>query len=155
MTEVVTNGELFDRAIATEELARHLYLQLSKKFGDIEEIKNVWLSMADDEEKHSKELQTVKEKLSEDILNSKADKKIIEKLVSIEYITRLVDINRVLTLRDAYELAHELESTEVNNLFLFLRIQFFPEDVKKEILINHLSSHTNKLQIIKPHIKRV
>jgi Lhr-like helicase len=49
------------------------------------------------------------------------------------------------TLDDAYELAHELEHSEVNAVFQFLATDFVPSEERTEYVVAAITRHQNKL----------
>ena len=55
---------------------------------------------------------------------------------------RLAD---VFTLNDAYETAHELETSEINTVFTFIMKKFLPWEKRKEFLNAEFKEHQDKL----------
>jgi hypothetical protein len=48
-------------------------------------------------------------------------------------------------LNDAYELAHELENSEVNSIFKFLTSELIPSDKQEEFIFSTIKQHQQKL----------
>lgn len=140
-----TLGELFKCSIDIEERAFNLYEQLSKLFSHVQEVSAFWDGLAIDELEHMKMLKDIYTSLTQEQLLSPADKEIWENVINIQFLLNKDLIGPINNLDDAYELAHELEFSEVNNIFKFLTIEVVPFEEQKKIVIANINRHQQKL----------
>lgn len=152
MPEIISNTDLFNRAIASEKLVQNFYLEMARKFNEEEEVKTIWKSLAEDEKKHAQVIEEIKDSLSQEVLNKLVDDSIVEKLVKIEKIRIREKIDKIDNLKDAYEFAHDVESSEINNLFTFITVKYFPDQIRKEFVLNEMTKHIDKLREIRFHL---
>jgi rubrerythrin len=140
-----TVGFLFRESARAEWQVRNLYLQFSDMFSHLPEVSNFWKDLAQDEEKHAKLLQTIQGNLSDNQLSQDADRDLMANIMQV-----LEDLGNVLpdsiyTLDDAYEVAHELEFSEINSVFKVLATEFVSDETRRETTLSHLGQHQRKL----------
>ena len=140
-----TFGELFDQAIKMENEAASIYTEFSRLFSHIPEISAFWQGMVDDEILHAKTLEDIRKSLTRQQLLSPADKDMWENVARIQRMLSKDFIGSIETLNDAYELAHNLEFSEVNAIFEFLASEFIPSQKRKEFIILQITQHLQKL----------
>lgn len=151
MVTDITIGEVLQKAISYEETSKHFYLELARKFSENEGAKEIFLEMSRDESMHKSELEGISAQLSETELQAKADESLIGMMESIDKIQMRTNLDKIQTIREAYEIAHEMEFTEINNLFLYLRLELIPEETRKEIIKSDITKHTKKIFELMPH----
>ena len=140
-----TMENLFQLAIKSEWNSRRFYIQFSRIFDHVPEVSHFWLTLANDEEQHAKTLQEIQDSLSKEILAQEADRKLIKNIMNILSDLSKISIDQVKNLDDAYEIAHEIETSEVNNVFRILTENFIADKNKKETIISDLLNHVEKL----------
>ncbi len=140
-----TIAELFKCAIDIEKRACNLYEQLSKLFSHVHEVSAFWDGLAIDELGHMKMLKDIYTSLTQEQLLSPADKEIWKNVIKIQYLLNKDLIGPINSLNDAYELAHEVEFSEVNNIFKFLTIEVVPFEERKNLVIANINQHQQKL----------
>ena len=140
-----TIESLFEHAIEIEYKAAHLYEKLSKLFSHVEGLSDFWDELVNDEKQHATTLQEVKKQLTPEQLLTHSDKEIWANIASLQRLLSKDLVGAIKTLDDAYELAHELEFSEVNAIFKFLTVGFIPSDARKKHVNSHIQEHQQKL----------
>jgi rubrerythrin len=141
----VTVNEAFEAAIGAEKAAEEFFHGLEAKFSHNEEVAQLWDEYAEDEAMHTKWLEALKSKLSQDELSKLIDESTIHLLESIARISVEKALESIHDLEDAYELVNEIESGETNAIFRFL-LDNFETDVKmRDFLRKQLNEHVGKL----------
>ncbi len=140
-----TVNYVFQQAIKCEWKARRLYILFSKMFEDIPKVSAFWIELAKDEENHAKTLIQIHGTISNQQLNEEADKELMENIRKVLSLVRKISIDLIKTLDDAYELAHELEFSEVNSVFNILATEFISDETRREITLSQLGNHVEKL----------
>jgi len=140
-----TIDELFKRAIKIERKAGDIYKELSNLFSHIPEVSALWKGLAEDETLHMNTLQDIHKSLTQEQLSSPSDEQIWENVVKIQYLLDKDLLGQIKNLDDAYELAHELEFSEVNAIFKFLTIDLVPSEERKEFVMSEIKQHQQKL----------
>jgi rubrerythrin len=140
-----TFEEIFENAIEIEKSAGRLYVKFAKMFSSFPKAAEFWEGMNKDELDHAKWLSEIKESLSEEVLSSSPDYDIILKVHNINKSLEEYSAKKIENLDDAYELANEIESSEVNNLFSLLAHKFIPSEEKRRILLSEITEHQMKI----------
>jgi rubrerythrin len=136
---------IFDRAIEIENKAANIYREFSQLFSHIPEISVFWKRLTKDEKQHADILQDVRRSLSREQLLSPCDKEISEKVPGIQRFLSKDLTASIKNLDDAYELAHELEYSEVNDIFQFLAAEFAQYETRKQFVVSEITRHQQKL----------
>jgi rubrerythrin len=135
----------FQIAIECENLAAAVYREFMKKFAHVPEIMEFWNDMVEDEEKHARHLEEIFDSLTQEQLRGKADPELLRELRAIRGL-KLEDVTGpVKTLDDAYEIANNLENSEVNAAFRFLMNEFISAETRKKAVMNTLEIHLARL----------
>ena len=136
---------LFGYAIAAENYAEAFYLQFERMFAADPAVAAFWQRYAAEERGHVRWLEGVLVKLPEETRTAPAD---VEMLETARRLTA-APLDEVLagieTLEDAYQLAHELESSEVNTIFEFLLATFASDTEAAQYARQQLSDHVARL----------
>ena len=135
---------VFKRAIGFEYKAADIFKEFSKLFSHIQEISSFWQEMAEDEIQHADTLQNIRKSLTTEQLLSPCDKELSMKVDITQRMLTEVSIASIKNLDDAYELAHELEFSELNAIFKLLATKFFPPEQRRQIVPN-IMQHQQKL----------
>ena len=137
--------EIFQSAIEIEKVAGKIYRIFTDLFSDFNKIADFWKGMNKDEIGHANWLLEVKESVSEEELSSYADYELILKVHSIKRLLDECLKKEIENLDEAYELANEIESSEINNLFRLLTNKFISSEDKKRIISSEVNEHQLKI----------
>ncbi len=141
-----TVADLFKLAITAEKIMQDYYEGLANKFSNLSKVSNFWQDMANDESHHGAALESMCKSLSDTVLFSEAEFAILQKCRAYLKRVSVKDmLSSVKTLDDAYELAHELESSEANIVFKFLTAKFIKPEKRMKITIAMIENHINKI----------
>lgn len=140
-----TFKEIFENAIEIEKSAGQLYVKFAKMFSSFPKAAEFWKEMNKDELDHAKWLIEIKESLSDKELSSYPDYNLILKVHNINKLLDEYSAKNIDNLDDAYELANEIESSEVNNLFSLLAHKFISSEEKRRILLSEITEHQMKI----------
>ena len=145
MGEGNTIDEVFELAISCENLAGVVYGDFTKKFAHEPEIVDFWKDMIEDEKKHAESLKEIHKTLSPEQLGLPADLRLVSELKNILTLT-LEDVTKdVKTLDDAYEVANDLENSEVNAAFRMLMNEFVPVETRRRAILGTVEIHLGRL----------
>jgi len=136
---------IFERAIEIEYKLAYLYKEFTQLFSHIQDISVFWKGLTADEVKHAKTLKDVRKALTHEQLLSSCDKEILEKIAGIQRLQSEILSKSVKNLDDAYELAHELEFSEINAVFKLLATEFVPSEKRKQFVASEIEQHQQKL----------
>lgn len=140
-----TIRDLFGFAITGERIMQDYYYGLAGKFGHLAEISNFWKDLAMDEARHLAALAESQKSIGEDILSSLAEPAMTENMKNYLKFSAADMLNSVNNLDDAYELAHEMEYSEINSIFKFLTTNFISSPEKQRDAVYLIDSHLAKL----------
>lgn len=144
-TELVL-GKIFEHAIETKRKVGQIYQKFAELFSHIPEVENFWRKMNMNQITHADWLEETKESLSEEEILSLPEVELVLKTHSIRNLFDKHSEKEIGTLHDAYEIAHELELSEVNELFRVLSSQYISSEEKKNLVLDTIEEH--KQQII-------
>ena len=145
MTEKITFSELINAAIAAEDAAQKIYLAFKSNFLYRPDIANFWQAMADDENEHAQILSSIHGRVAVEDLAKPVDIQLAEKAYELQGLRVQELIEPVHNLNDAYEIAYDLESSEVNTIFNFLTIRFLSTEESYGIISSTIDRHLLRL----------
>lgn len=145
MSKVDSVEALLELAITAEQKNKELYSGLAKMFSPEHSIANFWRGMALEEVQHAQELENIRNSLAPNQLSAPADSSTLEKAKKAVAFSVIESLNSIETLDDAYEMAHDLERSEVNTVFAFIMCKFIPSVKQKEFIMWQLEHHTQKI----------
>jgi len=145
MAKLISLGELVDTAIAAEDAVRKVYLGFTHKFISRPDISDFWQTMADDESDHGRILSQMRKYVSAEELARPIDARLAEKAEQLRSLDIHKLVNSVSNLDDAYQVAYDLESSEVNTVFNFLTIRFLSTDESYDIITATIDHHLLRL----------
>jgi hypothetical protein len=140
-----TLHDLFDRSIQIEKQAELIYKELEKRFAHHPEAAALWNALAADEAIHARELAKALESAPPVKLAGQAP---AEVWASVQEILNRMSqdvLGSIESLKDAYELAHQLEYSEVNAIFEFLTVDAVPGNVERAFVRTHIIKHQKRL----------
>ncbi len=145
MPNVETIATLFELAIVAEKAAGDFYLGLVEKFSHLPEVSTFWKGMLADEMQHSWELENIRNYLTPEQISAPADPHLLEKAKKVLGFSVKDSLDSITTLNDAYQLAHDLEHSEINTVFAFIMNKFISRKKQKEFILGELENHTQKI----------
>ena len=136
---------LFERAMSWETKARDFYINLANLFRHEPRVSEFWLQLSEDEAGH---IELLKETL--DLIPMKerfvdVDDKQWNVVLQVDEFLKEASNTKILTLDDAYELAHQIENSEVNAVFRLLAIDSAPEKQMQQFILTQLTEHVDRL----------
>lgn len=132
-------------AISWEEEARDFYLALSRSFPDHPDIETFWRSMAADEAEHATILRDIRAGLDEPSASREVDAETRDMVRRTEALLGSARDARLDTLEDAYELAHQLEESEILSVFRLIMHEGVKDDERRSLLTMQLGQHVENL----------
>jgi len=145
MDELITFSELLNASIAAEDAAQKTYLAFKSMFLSHPDIAAFWQAMADDEEQHARILAGIHGRVSIEDLTVNVDIEMAEQAYKLQTLEVLGLTESVGNLDDAYRVAFELESSEINTVFNFLAIRFLSADESHRIVSEVIDRHLLRL----------
>jgi rubrerythrin len=140
-----TVARLFELAIEMEKAAEALYRDFEAGFAHQQQAADFWRVYATEEAGHARWLERFRNQLSVEQLSAPADPQMLQKA---RQALRLYEQNKSRqagSLYDAYQIASELESGEINVVFEFLVNHSPEEENTQDFLRAQLRIHVNKL----------
>jgi rubrerythrin len=114
---MITLAEVIERAAGLETQLREVYESFAELFSAEPEAASFWQEMAEGERVHASQLVETLSAYSPERLAEQADLKLVSAVDGVEEAVREARGVPVVTLDDAYEVAHMLESSEINTVF--------------------------------------
>lgn len=142
-TRQVTIDAVFEQAIKAELRSAELYKHMAEGFSHSPGISEFWNGLRKDEVTHAKALKEIRKTLTDEHLAGNAEVDLATKARAVERFFE--DLPPITTLQDAYEIAHDLEYTEINVLFLLLIKQFISSEDRKRFFVSEIWDHQAKL----------
>jgi hypothetical protein len=138
-------GKIFERAIETKRKVGQMYLRFAELFSHVPEVEDFWKKMNLNQMAHADWLKEIKESLTEEQILSLPE---VEMVLKTHSIRKLFDkhVNKEIdNLHDAYEVAHEIESSEVNDLFEILSSEFISSGEKKALILDSIDQYRKQI----------
>ncbi len=145
MSNTETTAELFKLAVAAEEAAEELYLGLKAKFAHQPDIADFWREYAKEEVGHACWLEAVRDKSSPEQLLAPADPSVLNDARKLLLFSPQHALEEISNLEDAYQLANELENSEINIVFEFIITHFSSDESSGSFLRDQLRDHIARL----------
>jgi hypothetical protein len=140
-----TMESLIACAIRCESEAWSLYSLFADWFSAVGDVADFWQKFAEDELRNIDQLENVRESISPDVLLSPMDPKITRAVLAVEEIFKRNLTENLVDLNDAYVLAHEIESSELNAIFRLITQKCIPEQWRKDFIFAQVENHVEKL----------
>ena len=137
---------VFESAIEIENKAADIYRKFSQLFSHIQDVSDFWQGLTEDEMQHANTLQDIRKPLTSEQVLSPCDKDLSAKVAEIQLMQSEVLTRSIKNLDDAFELAHELEFSELNAIFKLLATEFVPSEERKQFLVSGVTKHQQKLK---------
>ena len=145
MVTLISLSEMIDAAVGAEDTARAVYLGFVRKFSSVPEVSAFWQTMADDESDHARILSSLYVHIIEADRHAPIDARMAEKARALGKLNAATLLNSVKNLDDAYQVAYDIESSEINTVFNFLTILFLTQDESYDIISATIDRHLLRL----------
>ena len=136
---------LFELAINWETQAHDLYAKFAKLFSHEPKVSAFWIQLSKDESRHRKILKDFLKEIPRVKLLEKMGNEQRESVTRVEGLIKEATITKIQTLDDAYELAHQLETSEINKLFTMLVNQYLPDKEGHTFILSDVKEHIEML----------
>lgn len=133
------------RGLPPNDAAQKVYLAFKSKFLAYKEVADFWQKMADDENEHAQVLASIHGRVAVEDLTAPADARMAEKTYLLQGLNVQELVDSITNLNDAYQIAYNLESSEVNTVFNFLAIRFLSVDQSYDIISSTIDRHLLRL----------
>ncbi|MFC1634718.1 ferritin family protein [Planctomycetota bacterium] len=140
-----TTEYFFREAIEAENLARDIYVQYAQMFFHVPDVSSFWQGMAYDEAKHAHTLKKALASLTAEKLAAPADQKFLGIMMNMISLLNTASQKAIETLDDAYEIAHELEFSELNYIFKCVAGDFMTQEEGEQFVVSGIDEHQKKL----------
>lgn len=145
MSSTGTIADLFQLAIQAEKDSAKAYRRLAQMFSHEPEVADFWAAYAAEEDGHAHWLQDLEADSNPDKLSQPVDAEMIETARQVARFPVDAALRKVQTLEDAYQLANEMEHSEINVVFQFLIDNFDTREDTYQFVRSHLHDHVAKL----------
>lgn len=140
-----TTAQVFDLAIDIERKAAAFYAQLALMFEHAPSASEFWHQLYSEEIEHEAILTEVRDRLSPESLSQAPERTLAIQVADAgRWIDRMAT-DDITTLDDAYELAHDLEFSEMNAVFKVLAMAAVPADTQHRFVVAHVEQHQSSL----------
>ena len=136
---------LFEYAVAAENYAEHIYRRFVQMFAAEPKVAAFWQRYAAEERGHASWLEKLLGDLPIEAQQSPANAQMLEAARHMVKVPLDEALVRIQTLDDAYQLAHELENSEMNTVFGFLMTTFARDAQTAQFVRKQLSEHVARL----------
>jgi len=136
---------LFDLALSGENKGCDFFNALSATCDGYPEIAAFWKKMAADESDHISLLEELRASLTAEQLSLPTDPSMLWKARKVQQFSVKDTLEKIKTLDDAYERAHELESSEINTVYTFIMEALVSAEQRRSFLKAEIKNHQNKL----------
>lgn len=142
-----TVSELFELAIAAEKAAEILYLGFAAQFSHHGDVADFWRDYAGEEVGHARWLERTCQNSSSEQLSAPADPVIIGDARKLLEFSPQNALGEIKNLEEAYQLANELENSEMNVVFEFIITNFSSDETAGSFLRSQLNDHIARLML--------
>lgn len=140
-----TLSDLFECAIINEMKAADIFASFRDAYSFNEDLKEFWEGMHKDEIMHAEVLRKIHNDLPADRLSEKPDDNICQYAESAYNLILKISEEKPENLNEAYELAHELEFCELNEVYKLLLENKVDDEKAKSFIIEEIKNHQNKM----------
>ncbi len=140
-----TVNDILSTSAHFEKVAADFYGMLAKRFAHLPEVSNYWNELSGDELMHEKLVLSVQHSLSKEKLEALPIKELTTSVTSVQKLLDIITKYNIQTLDDAYELAHQLEFSEVNAVLKLIITNLMPPEKYEEFVTSRIDEHEGKL----------
>ena len=138
-------GEAIKACAGFEKTAALFYHQLAFRFAHLPEVAAFFTSMEKEEGEHERAVNSLYASLSPSELNEAPPKELCESVLTVSRLIEHILSVDVKNLDDAYELAHQLEFSEVNSVLKLLLTHIMPRNKKSSFKLDTVDDHQHGL----------
>lgn len=136
---------LLELAINWETQARDLYANFANLFNHEPKVSAFWIQLSKDESGHIDVLKDILNKTPTEKLLMEVSNEQWNSVTRVEVLIKEASTRKIQTLDDAYELAHQLEMSEVNTLFKILVNDYLPDEEGHKFILSDVKEHIDRL----------
>jgi len=136
---------LLELAINWETQARDLYANFANLFNHEPKVSAFWIQLSKDESGHIDVLKDILNKTPTEKLLMEVSNEQWNSVTRVEVLIKEASTRKIQTLDDAYELAHQLEMSEVNTVFKILVNDYLPDEEGHKFILSDVKEHIDRL----------
>jgi rubrerythrin len=136
---------LFELAINWETQAYDLYAKFAELFSHEPKVSAFWKQLSKDESRHRKVLKDFLKEIPREKLLAEMGSEQRKSVIRVEGLINEATSSKIQTLDDAYELAHQLETSEINKLFKMLVNNYMPDKEGHKFILSDVKEHIEML----------
>jgi rubrerythrin len=136
---------LLELAINWETQAQDLYANFAKLFSHEPKVSAFWKQLSKDESRHRKVLKDFLNEIPREKLLAEMGNEQRTSVIRVEVLIKEATGSKIQTLDDAYELAHQLETSEINTLFKLLVNEYLPDEEGHKFILSDVNEHIEML----------
>ena len=136
---------LLELAINWETQAQDLYAKFAKLFNHEPKVSAFWKQLSKDESRHRKVLKDFLNEIPREKLLAEMGNEQRNSVIRVEGLIKEAGSSKIETLEDAYELAHQLETSEINTLFKMLVNEYLPDEEGYKFILSDVNEHIEML----------
>jgi len=140
-----TVDDLFQMAIAAERAVEAVYETLHDRFTAHAPVARFWRSYAREEAGHAHRLERIRDNVPLDNLSLAADPDLLDMARRNLSLAQQASRAEIGSLDDAYQLAHELEHSEVNTIVELLVADYVDDPEASALVRSQLREHIDRL----------
>ena len=140
-----TMAQIFEQAIEIEIKAASMYRKYTELFSHIPKMSAFWSELTKEEMDHANTLRAIHKSLTAEQLQVPCSNELLEKVKTTQRMLNNDLTASINNLDEAYELAHELEFSEINAIFRFLAIEFVSNVEREQFIVSQIEQHQQKL----------
>ncbi len=140
-----TLSDLFECAIVNELKAADIFANFRDAYSFDDGLAQFWEEMRKDEIMHADVLRKIHNDLADEKLSEKPDRSVCEYAERAYQLIIKISEEEPKNLNEAYELAHELEFCELNEVYLILLNNKVDDNDAKEFIKEEITNHQKKM----------
>ncbi len=141
-------GKILEKAIESKKKVSVIYERFAELFSHVPEIKDFWNKMKLKQMAHADWLEEIKESLTEEQILSLPEVEFVLKTHSINNLFDEQSEKEIYNLHDAFKIAHEIEFSEVNDLFKMLSREYISSEKKKNFILAEIDEHRQHIMTL-------
>jgi rubrerythrin len=136
-----TTQLLLELAIGWEMQACDLYAKFAKLFSHEPKVSAFWKQLSKDESRHKEVLKDFLKEIPREKLLAELGNEQQKSVVRVERLINEATTSKIQTLDDAYELARQLETSEINKVFKMLVNDYMPDKEGHKFILADVKEH--------------
>jgi rubrerythrin len=136
---------LCELAISWETQAHDLYINFANLFNHEPKVSAFWIQMSKDESEHIKVLKDILKSIPTEKLLMALGNEQWNSVIRVEELIKDASTRIIQTLADAYEVAQQLEMSEVNTLFKMFVNNYLPDKEGHQFILSEVAEHVERL----------